>query len=131
MTLSEEIEELPEGVSSERLKLFFERVLACENKDYVFDALIELADRQWHAYEKVHPALERRIGAWLLSNWSRDSTSDAEKLTSIVARLGLESVYVKMKEELPNLPQAPRDEIQDFIDEVGESVSDPFNGMVS
>ncbi len=129
MILLDEIEELPEGASPAQLRPFFERALASENKHEAFNAIEDLADRQWHTYEKPQLELASRIGNWLLENWDQDSLADVEKLTSIVARLGLQPVYLKMKEELPNLPLEPRNEFQTFVDEVGNSVADPFDGM--
>ena len=129
MNLLDEIEALSEGVGSVELSSLFEKALNTEDKDDAFDAFDALSDKQWHTYEKLKLDLFKKLENWLLENWDRSSIDDAERLTSIVPRLGLESVFCIMKEELLNLPRGPRDEFQSFFDEVGESVADPYDGM--
>lgn len=129
MNILKEILKLPEGASKEQLEPLFERALACVDKNEVFEAFEELADRQWHTYEKLNSDIMSQVELWILDNWDRNSIQDAEKITAIVPRLGLESVFLKMKEELPSLPIKPKNEFLDLFEEVGDSVADPYDGI--
>ncbi|MEM6259129.1 MAG: hypothetical protein AAGI37_12515 [Planctomycetota bacterium] len=129
MTLLDEIEKLPEGMEAKQVAIFFERALASRNKTEAFAALYALADRQWHTYERLDSDISARVEAWLIANWDRGSLLDTQMLTSIVAHLGLVTVFMKMKQLVPYLELDTRNEVSSFIDEVGESIDDPYSGM--
>ncbi|MGG1636011.1 hypothetical protein MHH56_19065 [Paenibacillus sp. FSL K6-3182] len=126
---------LPDYISTSRLKELFEELvtkikLQAFSVEEALEALLELSDRQWHAYELLDNNLKNEIENWILSNWNKESINDVEFISSIIGRLGLTKAYKYMKSLLnENLRNEIRSVIEEAIADLDGHVEDPYFGM--
>jgi hypothetical protein len=61
---------LPDGIGSDSLEPYWDRILdawdtAPDPIGLFAECLCELANRQWHTYEKTNPEIQRRVAVWV------------------------------------------------------------------
>jgi flagellar biosynthesis component FlhA len=132
----DKLSQLPDKVSAEELKELFNSFLDYIEKEEqqdamgISEALLELADKQWHTYKILDEVTKNRIEKWIFQNWNTSSADLVDVILSIIGYLGLEENYKMVKQELDKSIQPEvRKMIMDAIEEYGESVSDPYSGM--
>jgi hypothetical protein len=127
-------EALPDSMPPEELATHFDRVLSSGSGDThtVANALVELADRQWHTYQCLAPALHQRVDSWLLEHWNANSLQFLDAAMSIVAQLGLPGTWEQLQllaTTSSHDAQIAR-ELHDFCVEMAASEPmDPWAGM--
>ena len=83
---------LPETVSAVELQqLFAEALSASAPTSDKIDVLAELADKQWHTYERISPEIAAEISAFINATWNPTDLSQTEALLSIVGHLGIDA----------------------------------------
>ncbi|MDH1011696.1 hypothetical protein N5C80_23460 [Pseudomonas nicosulfuronedens] len=128
---------LPESMPVEDIKVEFLDVLKCLksgdlSKESALEALSELSDRQWNAYCVLSDDVRPSVADVLISMWDGRCIDSAETIVSIVSRLGLGRVLRFLSEIDPN--QTSPDvyiEIHEAVEELRDSVEDPYSGMQS
>ena len=126
----EEINSLPEGIDAKKLEPFFEAIILDNNEftiEFRLEMLFLLADKQWHSYENINRELGNKIAYWLCANWNIESLDSTEKVTFVACNIGLKQVLDYCKSRLPEVSHNEvRQDIEEFIDEVGENIEDPY-----
>lgn len=128
-------ESLPDYLSSKDLEAYFNELLdsseySANSNEEVSECLVELAIRQWHTYELIDKQLKKKIESWIDKVWDVNSTSLIDNITSIIVNLGLENSFNKAKESLDeNISEEVREILQQTIEEVKNSITDPYFGM--
>ena len=127
--------ELPDSMKAEELAVEFDTLLSPSNlhgfpSRQIADALCELADRQWHAYELAIPRIQQQVQEWLFANWSDESLDFIESAVWIAGRMGLQPVLDRLRQSLStNLPAAIRKEIEEYMAETKGDVRDPYSSL--
>jgi type I site-specific restriction-modification system R (restriction) subunit len=88
--------ELPENLPSNEIQVHFESLIteyqsSCK-LDY-FEALVELADKQWHNYERLEENFQRKFEDWLISVLDLSCLEVVEYALRLTATLGLRNVF--------------------------------------
>ena len=119
-------ESLPDSMPPREIAALFSELLDARPQSVTatLDALHELAERQWHAYQPLDAAIHKRVDAWLIANWDAGSLHFAQVVTTIVGRLGLPESWAKIKSG--NHMDAVATEYREFIAEM-EQQGDPFD----
>lgn len=130
---------LSDSMSTAELKEHFNKLMdyAENNKSSnqsnimeIIDALIELADRQWHTYELLDIDTKERIDKWVCGIWSTQSSELVDNISCLIARLGLVSSYNLMKASLnQNLDDDVKAIVIDAIEDLKNKIDDPYFGM--
>ncbi|WP_028400052.1 hypothetical protein [Ectobacillus panaciterrae] len=128
--------QLPDKVSADELKRLFTSFLDYVEKEEhqdtmeISEGLLELADKQWHTYEKLDEITKDRVEDWVSQNWNVNSVDLVDVTLSIIGYLGLEKSYEMVKQELDkSIKHEIRKMIMDTVDEYGDDVFDPYSGM--
>jgi len=125
----EEINDLPEKLSSDKLRIIFLRVIKCNEEVVVkFECINELAEKQWHNYELIDIDLRDVIIEWMQRNLDFDSPTMVDYSLNIISYLGLQQVYEWLKKCKMKNDEAQR-LVEEAIKEYGEDVSNPYTGM--
>jgi hypothetical protein len=96
----------------------------------IMNVLVELADKQWNTYEMLPADVVRDLGQSIFEIWDKNSLDSTEKLIEIIAKLGLENTFLRLKSLVENLPNSEvRQTVAAAIIELGDSVNDPYSGM--
>ncbi len=102
----------------------------CTDEREVAEALNEMADRQWHTYERLEVGLRGRIDAWIERVWDSSDHELVELIVGIVGRIGLPRSLELLKSSLAvKMEPETRRYVEEAIDEFGETVDDPYAGM--
>jgi hypothetical protein len=135
--------ELPDSMESEDLAVLFHELLdyadfsnstggiSSGNESLnIAEALTELADRQWHTYEKLDVSIQNRIEKWIQSTWNVDSYELVTHIILVVAHLGLVSSFQLIKNSL-QLPLSlqVKNKIEKAVAELDDNIGDPYTGM--
>ena len=123
---------LPEAVPAVELQqLFVEALSASAPTSDKIDVLIELADKQWHTYERISPELATEISKFINATWNPTDLPQTEMLLSIVGHLGLDasmSLFLAKAKD-PETALLIRSEILEASREFGDLALDPYIGM--
>jgi len=93
-------------------------------------ALRELADRQWHNYERAAPDVVDSLTRWIVSNWDPHVYEFVVNITAVMALLGLSSALGVLESSLKeNLSPEIRSRLEQFIATAKPSIDDPYGGM--
>lgn len=127
-----EIATLPETVSEETLADYFRKVTASTpsvaDREMVSYILFELANKQWHNYQKLQEPLLGDVDAFVSKLLQHETSLNIiQDLSGVIGMLGLTQSY----EALRNLitTEQPEDvmmEILQTIGEYGDDVSNPY-----
>jgi hypothetical protein len=124
-------ESLPDSMPPDEIAVLFAELLATplDSVTQTMDALCQLADRQWHAYQPLDASIHQRVDAWLIANWDSTSLAFAEAASTIVGHLGLPGSWSKIKSG-NHANSAVAAEFREFIAEMerGDPL-DPWSGM--
>lgn len=125
---------IPEGESSENLKLIFNMFLDTDylqkyDRIELLEFLEELSDKQWHSYNLLESDLFTKIELWLENNYSKNNINEITFVLSICVRLGFNKLYQKMikKNEWNNHNIDIL--VKEFTDELGNNVSNPYKSL--
>lgn len=101
------IDNLPDYMDKKSLYNWFNDVLNYaesdknhESVEEITDALYELSLRQWHVYEQLDNQMKKRIEMWIKEVWTCRTTDFLEGITGIIGMLGLENIYIYIKNSL-------------------------------
>jgi hypothetical protein len=95
----------------------------------VFNALYELADRQYHTYSHLDRYTKDKIIHWLLKNWELDEVL-LESIGMIVGGVGLPKILqVLKKNRAEKLPQKIKDRLDEIINEIEPHCNDPYHDL--
>lgn len=127
-------EVLPDILSVEEIEFMFKEVLEKYyqgniEKNKFLKILNELTDRQVMTYELLNTDIKCRIDEELCKIWNTNSYEEVDVILSIVINLGLEKCFHKIKdslEDVENMSQEIKSEIEDAIEEVGDNISNPY-----
>ena len=129
----ERIELLPDFMAVSELEAAFRELLSMTEVDSpdgnigLLDAYFELAERQSNTYQLLDPDLRNAVDANVIHLWDKTSLESTEILTGIVAHLGLRQTFDLMTSALEgDLPAEVRNEIEEAIRELGDTVEDPY-----
>ena len=130
--------ELPDSMEPDELLPIFGQILdwsefdATLSAEEIADAFWELADRQWHTYERLETSVASRVEQWIIRAWPANSHS-AEFVTSvlgIVQRLGLCQALTMIKDSSDGrLDPEINLRVQRALNEFGDSVDDPWKSL--
>lgn len=96
----------------------------------VAGALWEMADRQWHTYERLEPVLRGRLDDWIERSWDPTNLRLVRRVLGTIGMIGLpRSMDLVRKSLEEDLDPAIREEIEGAIREFGDTVDDPYSGM--
>ena len=89
---------LPDSMTVEKLEEEFVGVLGRFDSKSISGAavikpLLELSDRQWHAYSLLNISLKTRVEKCLVSMWNGQNLDLVRDIISVMALLGLEEVF--------------------------------------
>ena len=87
------------------------------------DCLHELADRQWHSYERASESVQRRVAVWISRVWTTQSEDMLDACIGIVGSLGLDSCLGLIHSTLVDPGTAP--EVAREIERELKSWGDP------
>lgn len=135
--LSDKYRDLPDGMDQhEVVKAFdelFRELADLPNLDDmdVLEAMYQLADRQWHAYEMLPMPYKERLQQWIDKHWHACDKMFVRKVGFIGGCVGLPGVLRRLEEELqnPEIPTDIRDEISKVTKDIQLAVDDPYFGM--
>lgn len=126
---------LPETMTNSELDSEFRELLEglesgdVHRSDFV-KSLLELSDRQWHAYSVIEVGLRGRVERCLISLWDGYDLDMAENVINIMVRLGLEEVSNFLGSLSPQgVSLEVFNEVSLALSELGPSVLDPYSGM--
>ena len=108
--------ELPETISAEEAKTLFEEILCipCGPEDAVqiADAIAEIADKQWHTYQRLNPTTMEQLEHWVASHWNPHSLELTSTMISIIGTIGIPASAFLMSQTLKEqIPETVRKEI--------------------
>jgi hypothetical protein len=139
LDLAKELEALsylPEGIDSAGLEAHWVRLLdawdnAPSDPEGYAECFHELALRQWHSYERVSEAIERRIAIWISRVWAVHNEHLFEHCTGIIGSLGLDSCLGLIRAAIhdSSLPPDERRDLQRELEGWGDPPLDPWRGM--
>ncbi|WP_249584089.1 hypothetical protein [Pseudomonas viridiflava] len=126
---------LPDYMPGGELLAEFLRMVECYeigrcDKRIFLEALLALADRQWHTYVVLRNDVRVRIESILIGLWDGNNLAAAENILVLCGRLGLQDLYVfcRTQKEKGVSPEI-EEEIVSAILEFGDSVADPYVGL--
>ncbi|WP_154284804.1 hypothetical protein [Pseudomonas syringae] len=126
---------LPETMTNSDLDSEFRELLegfesgVVDRSDFL-RSLLELSDRQWHAYSVIEVGLRGRVERCLISLWDGYDLDMAENVINIMVRLGLKEVSKFLGSLSPQCVSLEVfNEVSLALSELGASVSDPYSGM--
>lgn len=102
-----------------------------EDAAEVLAVLCDLADKQWHSYQKIDRDLAAAIERWIEVHWCGESLPKVEGFIFVIAHLGLENAYqmIVSKLEGPLVPEV-RQEIVEYQREAAtHDISNPYSGL--
>lgn len=126
---------LPESMIAENIKVEFLEVMKCLksgglSKESALKALLGLSDRQWNTYCALSDDIKSSVADALIALWDGRCIESAGTTVAIVSRLGLGQVLRFLSEIDPD--QTSPDvyiEIHEAVEELWDSVEDPYSGM--
>ncbi|MES2849757.1 MAG: hypothetical protein V4685_11925 [Bacteroidota bacterium] len=96
---------------------------------YVFDALYELADRQYHTYSYLDKSTKQKIVEWLFRNWVIDSKF-IETIGMIVGSIGLSEVIPMLKKSIDTtLSKEIKSQLEKIIIEIEPHCENPYHDL--
>lgn len=127
--------ELPDSVEYDRLKGYFAEFFACYYNNstdvlYALNELLELADRQWHTYERLEKGVKEQVEKYLMSVIDFEDEEIMDCILCIIPRIGLGNLFryiLHNKSSIHN--QVVLLNITESEKEYGESVDNPYSGM--
>ncbi|MCR8844070.1 hypothetical protein NQ117_10270 [Paenibacillus sp. SC116] len=133
----EEIEKLPDILPTTMLEIMFqEALLEFEEKKVDKRVLLlilsQLTDRQVMTYELLESNTRTQVDKILCSLWNTDSYEEVDIMLSIIVNLGLENCFSEVKKSINqnrNIDELILNEVLETIEEVGENISNPYNGL--
>jgi len=125
---------LPDILSVEEIDNMFMEVLekyfqGSIEKNRFLKILNELTDRQVMTYELLNTDIKSKIDEELCKLWNTNSYEVVDVILSIVINLGLEKCFHQIKDSLENIENMSQEikvEIEDAIEEVGDNISNPY-----
>lgn len=135
--------ELPDSMEAADLAVLFHELLDYANSSNstegnsnqmevlnIAEALAELADRQWHTYDKLDESIQKRMERWIQANWNVDSYELVTSIILVVAHLGLVNSFQLMKNSL-QFPMSlqVKNKIEKAVSELADNIADPYAGM--
>ena len=130
------IKNLPDSMESSEIRDYFTIVLKeamqLGNIDplQTSKAIVELADRQWHTYEKVDEDTKSKIESWIELVWDVKFKTLVDNILTIITYLGLENSFQLVENSLtPDLDKDISDLINEAIKELKDHVGDPYYGL--
>jgi hypothetical protein len=127
-----EIATLPETVSQEALADYFRKVTASTpsvaDREMISYILFELANKQWHNYQKLQEPLLGDVDAFV-SKLLQDeiSLNIIQDLSGVIGMLGLTTSYEVFRNLITaEQPEDVMMEILQTISEYGDDVSNPY-----
>ncbi len=139
LDLKQELDDLvalPEGLDSGELKHRWERILDAWDADpgpvlpYI-ECMSELANRQWHAYEKADEPICNRIAVWLSRVWHLGGQRERDACVGIVGSLGLSSCVQLIRDLIEDPATDPERAraLEREIEEWGPPPLDPWRSL--
>ena len=125
---------LPETMPIESVRNEINTLLDTAGKEnklraIVFNALYELADRQYHTYSHLDIYTKDKIIQWLLKNWELDEVL-FESIGMIAGGIGLpEILQVLKKNKTETVPQKIKDRLDEIIKEIAPHCDDPYHDL--
>lgn len=127
-----ELATLPETMPASELGVLFGKVLlASASARQKLEALLELADKQWHCYAPPSEEIGARISAFVRESWNPGDLETVKVVLGLVGHLGLSEVVpmLGLAAENPQIPTQVREEIRSAIEEFGPLPLDPYRGV--
>ncbi len=127
----------PEGIGPSECKALFNEFLdlllpkLLKELRLMFEALAELADRQWHTYEPLDSETKKRIEVWISQNWEHHSIEITESILSIIYLIGLTGTCQMLQDSLSEkISDKVKELIIETFDEYGtDNISDPWSDL--
>ena len=94
-----------------------------------FISMWELSDRQWHTYEMIRYEIKIKIEKWIIKNIDFRNKKIISRACGIIGMLGLNESFEWLKKNKGETVDEIKKEIEDFINEVSDSVDNPYSGM--
>jgi hypothetical protein len=129
------ISKLPDVMSVDELKAYFIKVLNRDVGDYfertkAAEDLRELADRQWHTYEKIDCEIKQLIEQWISKTWNLESEDYVKSIVFVIGSLGLTDSFELMKKSLERpMNKQILSTIKKFVAEREGNIENPYFGM--
>jgi hypothetical protein len=127
-----ELTSLPETIPASELEVLFGEVLsASATNRQQLEALLELANKQWHCYAPPSEEISVRISAFISKSWNPSEQEIVELVLGVVGHLGLSEVVpmLQLAAENPQIHPRVREEIRSALEEFGPLPLDPYRGM--
>jgi hypothetical protein len=131
-----DFEELPDYLSPEVLKVYFNQIIDYyENtriEDYadLTEAIFQLSVRQWHTYKCLDKQLKAKVDLIIKEILDPYSYELMDNVTSIIAHLGLKESFQKLKEiERTNLSVSVKILLEETINELEGKLDNPYSGL--
>ncbi|WP_336046383.1 hypothetical protein [Solibacillus ferritrahens] len=129
-------EELPDYLSEEILKMYFEQVIDYyENngdisKIDLSEAIYQLAERQWHTYKYLDEKIKDKVDSIVQEILDPNSYELMDNVTSIIAYLGLSNSFQTLKEiDSTSLSINVKEVIEETINELDGNIGNPYSGL--
>ena len=129
-------DELPDYLSEEILKMYFEQVIDYyENngdisKIDLSEAIYQLAERQWHTYKYLDEKIKDKVDSIVQEILDPNSYELMDNVTSIIAYLGLSNSFQTLKEiDSTSLSINVKEIIEETINELDGNIGNPYSGL--
>ena len=129
-------DELPDYLSEEILKMYFEQVIDYyENngdisKIDLSEAIYQLAERQWHTYKYLDEKIKVKVDSVVQEVLDPNSYELMDNVTSIIAYLGLSNSFQTLKEiDSTSLSINVKEVIEETINELDGNIGNPYSGV--
>ena len=100
-----ELTSIPETIPASELEVLFGEVLsASATNRQKLEALLELADKQWHCYAPPSREIGVRVSAFISESWDPAEQEIVQLVLGVVGHLGLSEVVPMLKATLNKSP---------------------------
>ncbi|MEK3766640.1 MULTISPECIES: hypothetical protein [unclassified Solibacillus] len=129
-------DELPDYLSEEILKMYFEQVIdyyennGDRSKIDLSEAIYQLAERQWHTYKFLDEKIKDKVDSIVQEILDPNSYELMDNVTSIIAYLGLSNSFQTLKEiDSTSLSINVKEIIEETINELDGNIGNPYSGV--
>lgn len=129
-----DVDSLPETVAIEELaKLFSSALETTAAESDRIAVLWELANKQWHTYEKPSAGTSAQVTAYITRTWQSDDLHSTEALLFIIGSLGLTDAMLFLLSNIEASTTSPsvRCAIREASQVFGPMPLDPYYDMPS
>ena len=127
---------LPEGIESDSLVPYWDRILDSWDAapgpiELYAECLCELANRQWHTYEKANPEVQRRVAVWVSRAWHDAAGECRDACVTIIGTLGLDPCVdlIRAAVRNPETPPAVAEDLGRELKAWGDAPLDPWRSL--